>query len=96
MSIRTHNRYHGTNTTLALAAAALVAALTSTSALARGVDQRIINTESPRTHASEAVVERHGPRAEVLLRQEDTRGARFSETDKGRLGALPRPGEKVN
>lgn len=72
----------------ALTAIALIAALTSTSSLA-GVEQRLIETEPPRSHASEAVVERIGPRGEVLLKQDDGDGEQVSELRTGRVGLLP-------
>jgi hypothetical protein len=73
---------------LALTATALAAALASTSGFA-GVEQRLIETEPPRSHASEAVVERIGPRGEVLLQQDDGDSEQVSELRKGRIGLLP-------
>jgi hypothetical protein len=73
---------------LALAGTALVAALASTSGFA-GVEERIIENEPPRAHASEAIVERKGPQGEVLLKQDDTDGEQVTELRQGRVGLLP-------
>ena len=83
------NRINNTILPLALAGTALVAALTSTSGFAQ-VESRIINTEPPRSHASDAVVERNGPRGEVLLEQDAKASEQISEVRVGRRGLVSR------
>jgi hypothetical protein len=76
-----------------VSAVTLAAALGTTSAFAR-VEPRMINSEPPHSHHSEAVVERKGPQGEVLLKQEGD-SDKVTEVAPGRLGPLPRPGQEV-
>jgi CRP-like cAMP-binding protein len=74
---------------LALAGTALAAALASTSGFA-GVEERMIENDPPRVEASETVIERKGPRGEVLFEQDKERdGDEISQLREGRIGLLP-------